>query len=374
MRHTLCTDDRTRPASQSTDSAGPGCKPSGMLVSVTVVMPIRNEVAFIRRSLGALLDQDYPMDLMEIVIADGKSQDGTREVVREYMARHPNLRLIDNPGRIVPTGLNRAIRQAKGDVIVRVDGHTVVARDYVSQCVALLRRSGADNVGGAMRPEGQGRFGRAVAAATNSPFGVGDARFHYSEEEEWVDTVYMGAWPRALFDQIGLFDEEMVRDQDDELNYRLLERGGRILLSPKIRSSYTARGTPRSLWRQYFQYGYWKVRVVQKHPRQVRLRQLAPPVFTAALCGSLFVACVAPQAVLAWGAVPLTYAVACITASITTARRAGWSILLLLPPTFAILHVSYGLGFLFGLARFAARWGSSRASQPSPTTDEGPTA
>jgi succinoglycan biosynthesis protein ExoA len=340
-------------------------------VSATVVMPVRNEAAFIPRSLGAVLDQDYPANLMEVIVADGHSEDGTADVVRHIAERYPNLKLIDNPSRIVPAGLNRAIQDAKGDVIIRVDGHTIVARDYVSECVAALRRSGADNVGGPMRALGEGRFGRAVAAATSSPFGVGGARFHYSELEEWVDTVYLGAWRREVFERIGPFDEEMVRDQDDELNYRLLDQGGRILLSPAIRSSYTVRGDPASLWRQYFQYGYWKVRVIQKHPRQIRLRQVVPPAFAIAILLSGAAAVLLSSAPLLWGTLPAAYLSANLLASILSARRVGWSLLGHLPLVYAILHLSYGLGFLAGLARFSGKWRASTERRPSAATGDG---
>src|SRR5262245_34169273 len=195
---------------------------------VTVIMPVRQEAGFIARSLGAVLAQEYPVERLEVLVADGGSTDGTREIVQAHQARHPNLRLVDNPGQIVPTGLNAALRHARGEVIVRVDGHTEIAPDYVLECVSALRRMGADNVGGRMNAIGEGPFGEAVALATSSPFGIGNARFHYSDREEWVDTVYMGAWPREVFARIGLFDEELVRDQDEEFNYRLLGLGGRI--------------------------------------------------------------------------------------------------------------------------------------------------
>ena len=184
----------------------------------------------------------------------------------------------------MPTGLNLALAAAEGEIIVRVDGHTNIEADYVRWCVEALERTGATNVGGRMDAVGRGRFGEAVAAATSSPFGVGGARFHYSNTEEWADTVYMGAWPRWVFEEIGLFDEELVRDQDDEFNYRLREHGGRILLSPKIKSVYSNRSNPLALWKQYFQYGFWKVRVLQKHPKQMRPRQFAPPLFALCLC------------------------------------------------------------------------------------------
>jgi succinoglycan biosynthesis protein ExoA len=326
------------------------------LPTVTVIMPVRQEAGFIRHSLAAVLEQDYPRELLEILVADGRSTDGTPEIVRTLQSSHPGLRVIDNPGRIVPTGLNAALRQARGDVVVRVDGHTEIARDYVHQCVEALRRSGADNVGGAMVAYGATPFGEAVALASSTPFGVGNARFHYSDREEWVDTVYLGAWPRAVFARIGLFDEELVRNQDDEFNYRLLELGGRIWLSPRIRSRYTPRGTPAALWRQYFQYGYWKVRVMQKHPGQMRWRQFVPPLFVAVLVLSAALALVSGPARALLGVVVLGYTLANLAASIAVARRHGWRHLRRVPVVFAILHGSYGIGFLKGLVAFWSRW------------------
>ena len=332
---------------------------------ISLLMPIRNEEAHIRQTLEAVLHQDYPQDQMEVLIADGMSTDSTRRIVQEYQQKHPNLRLIDNPGRIVPTGINAALRQAKGEVIIRVDGHTLIAPDYVSSCVGALQTSGAENVGGRMDAVGEGAFPETVTLATSSPFGVGGARFHYSEKEEWVDTVYMGAWPRRVFQKIGLFDEELVRDQDDEFNYRLREHGGKILLSPKIKSKYTARGTPNSLLKQYFQYGYWKVRVLQKHPRQMRPRQFVPPIFVAALIGALFLSIILPLGWIALLLVAGSYLLANLTASVVTAAKNGWRHLLLLPVVFAILHLGYGLGFLVGLFKFANRWGDRKGQVPS---------
>jgi hypothetical protein len=238
-----------------------------------------------------------------------------------------------------------------------VDGHTIVAPDYVRQCVAALQCSGADNVGGRMVAVSHGLFGEAVALATSVRFGVGGARFHYSEREEWVDTVYMGAWPRRVFEKIGLFDEEQVRNQDDEFNYRLLENGGKILLSPKIKSRYYSRSTVRSLWRQYYQYGYWKVRVMQKHRSKMRPRQFAPPLFVASLLLSLGLAPFSAFDEWSLLLVAGSYIAANLSASAVTARRAGWRLFPLLAIAFAILHLAYGLGFLKGLVAFRSRWG-----------------
>jgi succinoglycan biosynthesis protein ExoA len=343
---------------------GAGVPTAGKAVFVSVIMPIRNEARFIQRSLGALLQQDYPSGRMEILVSDGLSTDGTREIVRDLQRGQPHLRLLDNPGRIVATGMNQAIREARGEVIVRVDGHTVVAADYVSRCVAALRRSGADNAGGRMDPVGEGRFGKAIALATRSRFGVGGGRFHYSAREEWVDTVYMGAWPRATLDRVGLFDETMVRNQDDELNYRLLERGGRILLDPSIRSTYTVRSTPEGLWKQYFHYGFWKVRVLSMHPGQTRLRQCVPPLFVAGLLASLALSPLIGAARAGLAAICGAYLLACAWASLWIALPARSRCLVRLPLVFAILHLAYGSGFLIGLLSAARRTGRAAARRP----------
>lgn len=350
---------------------------------VSVIIPIRNESAYIEHGLYTILSQDYPADRMEILIADGISTDNTRDKIRRLVASMPsnrfNVTILDNPGKIVPTGINIALRQAKGEIIVRVDGHTIIAPDYVRQCVDALQRSGADNVGGRMNAIGSTVFGKAVALATSTPFGVGGGRFHYSEKEEWVDTVYMGAWPRQVFEKIGLFDEELVRDQDDEFNYRLREQGGQILLSPAIRSEYTVRSTPRALWRQYYQYGFWKIRVLQKHPRQMSLRQFVPPAFVLSLFLSFFLLFISfPSFILhpfdtlrttPSAFILALYLPANLFASIWTIIKkmpsaSSFSILASLPLVFAILHISYGLGFLVGLFRFVGRWSDKKGKTP----------
>ena len=211
----------------------------------------------------------------------------------------------------------------------------------------------------------QTRFGQAIALATSSPFGVGGGRFHYSNSEEFVDTVYMGAWPRDVFRRIGLFDEEMVRNQDDELNYRLRSHGGKILLSPRIRSQYYNRTSPRALWRQYFQYGYWKVRVMQKHPRQMRPRQFIPALFIGVLLVTLILSPLSFISRYLFLLIVGSYLIASVAASIVTRPR-DWKVFPLLPIAFATLHFSYGLGFLVGLVKFWKRWGKGQSPSARP--------
>lgn len=334
---------------------------------VSIVLPIRNESLHIEKTMAAICAQDYPVDRMEILLVDGMSTDGTQSIICDFAARYSQMRIVvlDNPGKIVPTGLNIALHEARGEIIIRVDGHTSIAPNYVRQCVEALYRTKADNVGGRMTALGDNPFGKGVALATSSPFGIGGGRFHYSEKEEWVDTVYMGAWPRRVFDKIGLFDEELVRDQDDEFNYRLRSvAGGRILLDPKIKSEYIVRSSPAALWSQYYQYGFWKVRVLQKHPLQMRLRQFAPPVFSMALLGSALLAFSPTLRFLSPG-VPLLYLIVNFIVTIWMASRHGWRYLLLLPFIFSILHLSYGLGFLVGIIKFLNRWGDRTGKVPS---------
>ncbi len=333
-------------------------KPAAPTRTVTVIMPIRNEGSFIAESLQAVLDQDYPAHLVDVLVVDGMSTDNTREVVQAFEKQNPNVRLINNPGKIVPIGLNIALQQAKGEIIVRVDGHCVIRPDYVSRCVEHL--SSDDNlagVGGPMETIGETPISQTIALAMSSPFGVGGSAFRTIKDRVmYVDTVAFPAYKRETLRRAGLFDEELVRNQDDEYNYRLREMGGRILMTPDIRSRYYSRSSFKHLWKQYFQYGYWKVRVMQKHPRQMSLRQFVPPAFVASL---IVLGVMAPfLAPAAWllAFVAAAYLLANLAAAVTTAAQRGWRYLPYLPLAFAALHTSYGAGFLYGLAKFARCW------------------
>ncbi len=329
---------------------------------VTIIMPVRNERAYIMRSLKSIFAQDYPVEQMEIIVADGLSTDGTREIIKQQVQERPNIRLLDNPQHIVPSAMNIALHQASGEIIVRVDGHCEIASDYVSQCVRHLQVSGADGVGGPIETIGETTDAQAIALAMSSWFGMGGSAFRTIKDRAlWVETVPFAAYKMETIRRIGLYDEELVRNQDDEYNYRLLKQGGRILLTPDIQSRYYSRSSLRNLWRQFYQYGYWKVRVLQKHPRQMRWRQFVPFIFVL----SIILAALLP---IGWGLlifILLAYGAANIMASLQIARQHGWKYLPGLLIAHPVMHIAYGWGFLVGLGRFAGRWGDKKGGVPS---------
>lgn len=310
---------------------------------------MRNEGDHIRPCLEAVLAQDYPAAYMEILVVDGRSTDHSRAVVAEYAQQNPHLHLLDNPRQNTPAALNVGLRAAQGKYVIRVDAHTIIASDYVRCCVDLLEKTGAANVGGRMQPVGQTYISRAIALALTSPFGVGNSKFHYDTQEQFVDTVYMGAFPREIFDQVGLFDETLIRNQDYELNIRIRQAGGKILLSPKIISHYTPRSSLIALWRQYFQYGRWKVHTLQKHPQSLRWRQTVAPLFVAAVTGSLLLTFLWSPGLWLFASVIGSYLLANLVASTMAARQGGWAYLPVLPLVFAVIHFAWGLGFWYGV-------------------------
>lgn len=325
---------------------------------VSVIMPVRNEGDFLAESLGAVLSQDYPHDRMEVLVADGISTDGTRAIVASLAARHPqhSVRVVDNPGRIVAKGLNAALAVARGAVVVRVDGHCRIATDYVSRCVEHICRDAVDGVGGSINTVATTPGGRAIAAVMSSPFGVGGSAFRtVTGRTMLVDTVPFPAYTRRAIDIAGPFDEELVRNQDDEYNYRLRKLGARILLAADVKSDYYSRTSLRSLWWQYFQYGFYKVRVMQKHVLQMQVRHFVPPAFVLFLLSGLLLSPWSLWVRRAWLLVLLLYVLATLAASVAAVRRSGWHRPWLLLVAFPILHLSYGSGFLVGLLAFARR-------------------
>jgi succinoglycan biosynthesis protein ExoA len=243
---------------------------------VTIAMPAFNEEHYIEACIASVQAQDYPADRIEILVADGRSTDRTREILERLIAADPRIRLVDNPDRLQAAGLNRVVRDARGDVIVRMDVHCEYSPSYVRSCVETLERTGADNVGGAQRARAKTFFQRALCAALESPLGVGGARYRSADQEGYVDTVFLGAFRRRVFETVGLYDPKAITNEDAELNQRLIATGGKVYLSPAIEVYYYPRDSFKALARQYYKYGRGRARTLLKLGRFLGIRPMVP--------------------------------------------------------------------------------------------------
>ncbi len=322
--------------------------------SVTLVVATLNEAVAIERCLTSVLAQDYPPDRLEILVYDGGSIDGTADIASRVLASRPFAAVRPNPRRIQAAAWNLGVADAMGEIVGIMSGHAELDAGYVRAAVAALRRTGADMVGGPVRAVGDGRMAEAIALATSTVFGAGGARFRLTDRVEEVDTVFMGVSSREIFRRFP-FDEEMVRNQDDELSYRMLDAGCRIVCDPAIGSSYRSRASLTGLARQYWAYGYWKVRVLQKHPAQTRVRHLVPPAFALAIAGGAALLPFHGAPRLAGSAVFLAYGTVNGVASIS-ASRGRRDLLPMLPIVYLTLQAAYGCGFIRGVVRFRRGW------------------
>jgi succinoglycan biosynthesis protein ExoA len=323
---------------------------------VSVVVPVFNEERHIEASLNSVLEQDYPADRYEVIVAEGGSTDRTRAMVEAVARRHANVLLIDNPGRLQAAGLNRAILASRGSVIARQDGHAEWGRNHLRRSVELMLSTGADNVGGRQEAAGDGVSGRAIARAMASPFGVGGAGFRYSSRQQEMPTVFLGTFRRTAFERVGLFDEAYPPHEDYELNNRIRSTGGRIVYSPDIRTRYHVRDGLLALARQYYRYGRGKVRVARQSPEVLRPYHMAAPMMVAALPAMAALTLTDRGRRLAVSTAGL-YAGACMIA----AQRAGGGetlgVRLRIPAAFAVMHVAWGAGFWAGI------WEAVRGAQ-----------
>lgn len=257
--------------------------------TLSIIIPCLNEEKTIRILLDAIFVQTYPVAEMEVIIADGLSEDNTRAEIFAFKEEYPDLevRVIDNEARIIPAGLNRAINASCGEIIIRLDAHSAPNPDYVERCVDALNAGLGDNVGGVwdIRPGAGGWVAASIAAAAAHPLGVGDALYRHATQAQIVDTVPFGAFRRDLIERIGLFDETLLANEDYEFNARIRQSGGKVWLDPAIQSIYFARSTFRKLSRQYFNYGYWKWQMLRRYPETLRWRQALPPVFVLSILG-----------------------------------------------------------------------------------------
>ncbi|MEU6078910.1 glycosyltransferase family 2 protein [Streptomyces sp. NPDC047108] len=323
--------------------------PESQAPAVSVIMPVLNEERHLRNSVRHILEQEYA-GAMEVVIALGPSTDRTDEIAAELVREDPRVHTVPNPTGRTPAALNAAIKASRHPVVVRVDGHGMLSPDYIATAVRLLEETGAQNVGGIMHAEGENDWERAVAAAMTSKVGVGNAAFHTGGAAGPAETVYLGVFRREALEQQGGYNEEFIRAQDWELNFRIREAGGLIWFSPELKVSYRPRPSVRALAKQYKDYGRWRHVVARYHEGSINLRYLAPPTALAAIAAGCVAGVVGPAAgvpALAWGlAVPAGYLAAIAAGSVPAGRGLSPAARLRIPVALATMHMSWGWGFL----------------------------
>jgi succinoglycan biosynthesis protein ExoA len=321
---------------------------------VSIIVPCYNEQSTIRLLLDSIGAQTYPHAQMEVILADGMSTDQTRSEIGAFSLSQPDLKIkvVENPDRIIPAGLNCAIRAAQGEWIIRLDGHSMPYPDYVERIIEDLKSGVGDNVGGVweIRPGINSWMARCIAAAAAHPFGVGDALYRYSTQAKAVDTVPFGAFNRNLFNRVGFFDETLQTNEDYEFNARIRRQGGKVWLDPQVRSVYFSRSSVLSLARQYWRYGFWKLKMLLRFPDTLRWRQALPPLF---VLGLLFLLLVSPWWVPAssiLGLVLVLYAVVLLAGALPVALRQKDALLWIgIPLAIAVMHFSWGTGFLWSV-------------------------
>lgn len=323
--------------------------------AVSVIVPCRNEKSYIENGVRSILTQQPPIGGFEVVIVDGMSNDGTREILTRLIHEDPRLRLVDNPARTTPFAMNAGIRAAKGQFIAIMGAHTVYSSNYLRTCVELLNEHPeAWCSGGPIQSQGKSPFGHAVAAAMSHPIGVGNAKHRFRDYEGYAEGACFPMFRREVFDAIGLYDEGLIRNQDDELNLRMTQKGGKVFLSPRAACTYFVRDSPDGLFWQYFQYGYYRVAVLRKHRIPASPRQLAPIIFFPVMVGIFVGSWMLPAEWLWVGWVlPLLYGAILASGGIGVGVKEGWKTGFLFPLAAFLMHFSYALGFSWALVKGA---------------------
>jgi succinoglycan biosynthesis protein ExoA len=315
---------------------------------VTIAMPAFNEERFIETCIRSVQAQSYPRDRLEILVADGRSTDTTRAILARMSTEDPRIRMIDNPARLQAAGMNEMIRAARGEIVVRMDVHCEYDQRYVEACVEALARTGADNVGGAQRARAKTFFQKALCAALESPLGVGGAKYRSADNEGWVDTVFLGAFRRRVFETVGLYDPKAITNEDAELNQRLIASGGKVFLSRDVVVHYYPRDSFKKLAQQYYKYGRGRARTLLKLRRFLGVRPAIPFLMVVGGAGLLATSAVQPFTVPAFAA----YALATGAEAVRVGRTAGLAAIPVVWAILPVLHASHGVGFAAGLLRY----------------------
>ncbi|MBA4420697.1 MAG: glycosyltransferase family 2 protein [Anaerolinea sp.] len=322
--------------------------------NVSIIIPCLNEEGTISKTLSGIIGQSYPTAMMEVIIADGLSTDGTRTKISKFQHLHPELQIfvIDNPKRTIPAGLNLAIQAATGETIIRLDAHSISALDYIEKCVAALEANKGDNVGGVwdIQPVNQGWVAKSIAKAAASKLGVGDANYRLKTGSGPVDTVPFGAFRKATLDRLGGYDESLLTNEDYELNTRIRKQGGIVWLDSSIQCTYFARATFSELGRQYWRYGFWKAQMLKRYPGTIRWRQALPPAFVLGLIGSLFLSIFQPAFLFIFSTVISIYMLVLLAHALNIALKNRFPAFIIgIPVAIFIMHILWGSGMVAGV-------------------------
>lgn len=321
-------------------------------IIVSVVIPVYNEEKYIAKCIDSIVKQNYSKSNIEVIFVDGNSTDRTVYIINTYIEKYPHIRVLENPNRTVQYALNIGIMNARGEYIVRLDAHAEYASDYVSKSIEFLKKTGADNVGGPTVAKGKNEMQKVIAAAYHSPFALGGGKCHFENYEGYADTVSFGAYRKEKAIEIGLYDEKFPRSEDDEFNYRLIKGGGKIYITPEIKSTYYPRDNLKALFKQYFEYGIWKVAVIKKHKRPARISHLVPMCFVIFLMVFGLMSFILPFIKVCFYGVMTLYMLLNLYFSFSNRLIKGIKNRLFLSIVHFVFHVSYGFGFLRGIFRF----------------------
>lgn len=320
---------------------------------ISVVIPMFNEEKYIANCLNSIIEQDISPDNYEILVIDGLSTDNSPGIVKSLSQKHPNIKYLLNPNRKTTFGLNIGINEAIGEIIVRMDSHGIAPKNYLSTCARYLVERVAENIGGVVDTSGEGYWGQTIALATSCPFGVGNSKFRYSKEKKGFD---QAGWPGAFWKskilELNGFDETLGCNEDDDFNYRLMKDGNKVFWTSEIIVKYFGRSSLKKLWQQYFKYGYWKVKIIQRYGKLTSIRHIIPTLFVLSIILFAILGIFNNHFYLTFLLILGLYLSGALYFSFKISQEKGFKYLLSLPLTFIILHSSYGVGFLLGLLRY----------------------
>jgi glycosyltransferase involved in cell wall biosynthesis len=322
--------------------------------SVSIIIPCRNEEHYIGKCLQSIVDCDFDKSLLSVFVCDGMSTDNTQEIIQEFIKKHPFIHFIENTKQTTPFALNLGLRATNADIKIILGAHAEIYPDYIHQCIEAFNVDDKiASVGGIIENVYENETAAIIGKAMSSGFGVGNAHFRTGAMDGYVDTVAFGAYKKEVFEKIGYFDEELIRNQDDEFNFRLLKHGFKIYLYRPIRSKYYVRASFKKLYKQYEQYGYWKVYVNKKHQTITTLRQIVPLLFVIYLIGGAFLSMLHPILLYFYLIVLALYFLAGIYSASKQTQQINT--MLGIVKTYFILHFAYGLGYLKGIIDFFIR-------------------